>query len=250
MREHELRGNRGKLRPIIDAINAVSNATPIVDAASDQQREAMRSVSSMRPSMSNTTALRQAQRDAARASDEPAAAHAITRRAQAAQSLRGMRVRDRAGERVGGVRRRRAGKVEQPANHFLHLLLRGLAVADDRLLHLQRRVFGDRAGRASTAAEIAAPRACPSSSVDCGLTLTKTFSTATSVGRCCAITVARSRRITPRRSGSSPSPVRMQPHVDAHEPAADELDDAEPGHAQAGIDAEDAARGCAKGARD
>ena len=36
--------------------------------------------------------------------------------------------------------------VEQPADHVLHLLLRRLAMADDRLLHLQRRVFGDRAG--------------------------------------------------------------------------------------------------------
>ena len=36
---------------------------------------------------------------------------------------------------------------------------------------------------ASTAAQIAVPRAWPSASVDCGLTLTNTFSTATSAGR-------------------------------------------------------------------
>ena len=111
--------------------------------ASVHARAASGSVSSMRPSMSKIT--RGGRRgDAARASDEPPARGRGSPSAQPAESLRRVRVRDRAGERVGGVRRRRARQREQPAHHLLHLLLRGLAVADDRLLHLQRRVLGDR----------------------------------------------------------------------------------------------------------
>jgi hypothetical protein len=104
-----------------------------------------------------------------------------SRGGEAAHADGGVGVRNCAGERVRGVGRRRAGKPQQPAHHFLHLFLRRLAVPDHRLLHLQRRVFGDRQP-ACTAAAIAVPRACPRSSVDCGLTLTNTFSTATSVG--------------------------------------------------------------------
>jgi hypothetical protein len=49
-------------------------------------------------------------------------------------------------------------------------------MADDGLLHLQRGVFGHRQATLTSAAS-AAPRAWPSSSVLCGLTLTKTIST-------------------------------------------------------------------------
>ena len=75
-------------------------------------------------------------------------------------------------------------------------------------------VYSMTGSSASTAAEIAAPRAWPSSSVDCGLTLTNTFSMATSVGRCRAITsreIARGSR--GGAPGSSPSPLLMQPQV-------------------------------------
>src|SRR5262249_30202761 len=37
-----------------------------------------------------------------------------------------------------------AGELEQPLHHVLHLLLARVALADDRLLHLERGVFGDR----------------------------------------------------------------------------------------------------------
>ena len=51
---------------------------------------------------------------------------------------------DRQAERVGGVRAWQAGQGEQAHHHLLHLFLLRLAVADDRPLHLQRGVFGDR----------------------------------------------------------------------------------------------------------
>src|SRR5207237_10102698 len=64
---------------------------------------------------------------------------------------------------------------------------------------------------AMTAAQIAVPRAWPSARVDCGLTLTKTFSTATWTGACAAITSARPSRIAFRRTERSPSPDFTQP---------------------------------------
>ena len=55
-----------------------------------------------------------------------------------------MRVADRARERVGRVGRGIARQREQAPHHVLHLLLGGVAVADHRLLDLQRGVLGDR----------------------------------------------------------------------------------------------------------
>ena len=66
---------------------------------------------------------------------------------------------------------------------------------------------------ACTTAQMAAPRACPSSRVDWGLTLTNTFSIAVCTGRCAAITSASPSRRTLMRSGNSPSPLFTQPLV-------------------------------------
>src|SRR5687768_2883232 len=55
-----------------------------------------------------------------------------------------MRMADRAGERIGRIRRGVARKRKQALHHVLHLLLRRVAIADDRLLDLQRGVFRDR----------------------------------------------------------------------------------------------------------
>jgi hypothetical protein len=74
-----------------------------------------------------------------------------------------------------------AGQLEQARDHGLHLFLGRLAVADHGLLDLQR-VYSATGSFAVTSAAIAAPRAWPSSSVDCGLTLTKTISTAACCG--------------------------------------------------------------------
>src|SRR5258707_14734693 len=123
-----------------------------------------------------------------------------------------MRVTDRAGERIGRVGGGVAGQSEQALHHVLDLIFFCVAVADHRLLHLQRRVFGDRSP-ARTAAQMAVPRAWPSASVDCGLTLTNTFSTATSPGPCSAMISPSPSRITFRRVARSPPPDFTQPLV-------------------------------------
>src|SRR5437660_3699311 len=64
-------------------------------------------------------------------------------------------------------------------------------------------VYSDTGSPASTAAQIAVPRAWPSASVDTGLTLTKTFSSAICCGRCSAMTSRRLSRIVLRRPGGS-----------------------------------------------
>ena len=75
-------------------------------AASAHARGASRSVSSMSPSMSKITARR---RLAARASSyEASRAAPVARPAQRAHAHAAVRVADRAGERVGGIGRRRA----------------------------------------------------------------------------------------------------------------------------------------------
>ena len=55
-----------------------------------------------------------------------------------------MRVADGAGKRIGRVGAGTARKAQQPPDHFLHLLLFCVAIADHRLLDLQGGVFGDR----------------------------------------------------------------------------------------------------------
>src|SRR2546422_6679018 len=55
-----------------------------------------------------------------------------------------MGMADRASERIGGVGRRVARQGEQAPHHVLHLLFSGVAVADHRLLDLERGVLRDR----------------------------------------------------------------------------------------------------------
>src|SRR5947207_121595 len=66
---------------------------------------------------------------------------------------------------------------------------------------------------ASTAAQIAVPRACPSASVDCGLALTNTISTATSPGACAAMIPFSPSRIAFSLAARSPAPDLTQPLV-------------------------------------
>ena len=110
----------------------------------------------------------------------PAARTARGRQCAVRRDGRGQRpgvgVADRAGERVRGVRRGQARQTEEALHHRLHLRLGRAPVSDHRLLDLQGGVLVDRQP-AATSVVIAAPRACPSSSVDWGLTLTKTIST-------------------------------------------------------------------------
>ncbi len=74
-------------------------------------------------------------------------------------------------------------------------------------------VYSATGSPASTAAQIAVPRAWPSASVDCGLTLTNTFSTATSAGPCAAMISFRPSRIAFSRAARSPPPDFTQPLV-------------------------------------
>src|SRR5256885_1127947 len=66
---------------------------------------------------------------------------------------------------------------------------------------------------ASTAAQMAVPRACPSASVDCGLALTNTISTATSPGACAAMMPFSPSRIAFSLVARSPPPDLTQPLV-------------------------------------
>src|SRR5262249_51299827 len=52
-----------------------------------------------------------------------------------------MQVADGGGKRVGGVRRERAAETEKRPHHLLHLLFARVAVADDGLLDLYRRIL-------------------------------------------------------------------------------------------------------------
>jgi hypothetical protein len=72
-------------------------------------------------------------------------------------------------------------------------------------------VYSATGSPARTAAQIAVPRAWPSASVDCGLMLTKTFSTATSIGPCAAMTSFSPSRMLFSRCARSPSPDLTQP---------------------------------------
>ncbi len=102
-------------------------------------------------------------------------------------------------------------------------------------------VYSATGSPASTAAEIAAPRACPSSSVDCGLTLTNTFSTATSVGPVARDDLAEV--VQDDTAGARAGCPRVAPDAaagDVGELVAADVDDAESGDPQPGIDAEDA----------
>src|SRR6266567_633807 len=79
----------------------------------------------------------------ARSQNSPAA-HAVALAPQAVQAFAAVGMADGASQRVGRVGRRRRRQREEPLHHLLHLALGRLAVADDRLLDLQRGVFGDR----------------------------------------------------------------------------------------------------------
>ena len=76
--------------------------------------------------------------------DQPAAANAKSGRRHGAQSLPAMGVTNGAGQRIGGIGSRCAWQAQKLHHHVLHLFLGRLAVADHRLLDLQRRVFGNR----------------------------------------------------------------------------------------------------------
>ncbi|ABA48884.1 hypothetical protein BURPS1710b_3404 [Burkholderia pseudomallei 1710b] len=82
--------------------------------------------------------------------DEPPAPHAqpLFRErgrdaAERVQRVAAVRVADRHAERVGRIGAGPPGQAQQPGDHLLHLLFRRAAVADHRLLELQRRVLGD-----------------------------------------------------------------------------------------------------------
>jgi hypothetical protein len=157
-------------------------------------------------------------------------------------------MRDCAGERVGGVRRHHGAKVEQPADHFLYLLLRSLAMADDSLLHLQRRVFGDREvgehrGGDRGAARLAQQERRLRVDVDEDL-LDGDFGRPVLCDHRRQVAQYDAETLGQFAVAGADAAARH-----ANEPIAREFDDAEPRHAQAGIDAEDAARGCNEGAR-
>jgi hypothetical protein len=69
-----------------------------------------------------------------------------------------VRVTDRASERIGGVGGWIARQREQALHHVLDLLFLGVAVADHRLLHLERSVLGDRQAGENRGADRGAAR--------------------------------------------------------------------------------------------
>ena len=93
---------------------------------------------------------------------------------------------------------------------------------------------------ASTAAAMAAPRAWPSSSVECGLMLTKTFSTATSVGTVLGDHVRQVAHDDAEPHGQARAGGANAAAADVDERVAARFEYAETGDAQSGVDAEDA----------
>src|SRR5437773_10343616 len=123
-----------------------------------------------------------------------------------------MGMADRASERIGGVGRRVARQGEQAPHHVLHLLFSGVAVPTTDCLTWSA-VYSATGRPASTAAQMAVPRACPSASVDCGLALTNTISTATSPGACAAMIPFSPSRIAFNLVARAPAPDLTQPLV-------------------------------------
>jgi hypothetical protein len=76
---------------------------------------------------------------------------------------------DRAGERVGGIGTGISGQCEQPADHVLHLFFFAWPLPTTACFTWSA-VYSATGRPAITAAQIAVPRAWPSSNVDCGLT--------------------------------------------------------------------------------
>lgn len=64
-----------------------------------------------------------------------------------------MGVTDRAGKCIGGIGARHRRQTEQAPHHLLHLFFARMAIADDRLLDLQRSVFGYRQPSANGGAD-------------------------------------------------------------------------------------------------
>ena len=92
-----------------------------------------------------------------------------------------MRMADRQPERVGGVLAGQAGQREQALTISWTCSLRAWPWPTTAFF-ICSAVYSDTARSVDTSAVSAAPRAWPSSSVDCGLTLTKTISTEAQVG--------------------------------------------------------------------
>ena len=134
-----------------------------------------------------------------------------------------------------------SGQGEQPPDHFLHLHLRGLAVADDGELHLQRRVFGHGqprlyGGRDRGAAGLAEQQRRVRIHVDENLLHRDLV-------RCVArddfgqIVENHAQALRQR-----PVPGAYATARDADEAAAGNVDDPKARNPQSGVDAEDAAR--------
>ena len=171
-------------------------------AASIHARAASGSVSSIRPSMSKITARRAPVRARARASSD--AAGRCARGSRRGAGRRGLsppcawQIAQASASAASGDGA--PGRSSRRAHHLLHLLLRRALPWPTTACLTCRAVYSATGRPASTAAAIAAPRAWPSSSVECGLTLTNTFSTATSVGPLARRSRARGRAaMTPRR---------------------------------------------------
>src|SRR5437762_7379433 len=84
-------------------------------------------------------------RDASRSRDA-SRAHATSARGNRSEAEAAVGMADGARKRIGRVRARRGLQSKESLHHFLDLLLPGVALSDDRLLDLERRVLrhGDR----------------------------------------------------------------------------------------------------------
>ena len=93
-----------------------------------------------------------------------------------------MGVADRQAERIGGVRARQAGQAEQAHRPSACTCSFFAWPWPTIAFFICSAVYSATASSSATSADSAAPRAWPSSSVDCGLTLTKTISIEAQVG--------------------------------------------------------------------
>jgi hypothetical protein len=98
------------------------------------------------------------------------------------------------------------------ADHVLHLLLAGVAVAHDRLLHLQRGVLGDREAGQHRRADRRAARLAERER-RLGIDVDEHLLDRDLDGPCAAMISFRPSRIAFRRCARSPSPDFTQPLV-------------------------------------
>jgi hypothetical protein len=159
-----------------------------------------------------------------------------------------VRVADRAGEGIGGIGRRNSRELQQSAHHVLDLRLFRAALAHDRLLDLARRVFVHRQAGEHGRGDGRAPRLAQKQR-RIRIDVHEHLLDGDLGRRFLADDVCQIARddAQPDRQAVAACADAAAGHVGERVALLD--DEAEAGHAQAGIDAQDAARGRGRGQR-